>query len=213
MGFFTSFFKKKEDKHEDLHNHIWEIKNNFISHTKNILDWLKYFEQKHSSHDEKISKLHEKHKEHKDILKDHHERLNSLEYYYAKTLKDPKEVRDIIEHYYSLEKNLRKLEERLSNIEKNKPKFKEETKTKIQERVFKDVSRNSKEYIKRSILSSIKKNEEISALKLKEIVVDEQRLCSRSTFYRMLSEIEKEGLASTSYSNKEKILSIEKISQ
>jgi len=40
------------------------------------------------------------------------------------------------------------------------------------------------------ILSYIIKYEKISALQLKEIVVDEQNFCSKSSFYRLLEEIE-----------------------
>jgi hypothetical protein len=44
--------------------------------------------------------------------------------------------------------------------------------------------------VKSVILSYIKKYERISALQLKEIVVDEQNFCSKSSFYRLLEEIE-----------------------
>ena len=55
---------------------------------------------------------------------------------------------------------------------------------------MKRLTRNSKEYVKSVILSYIKKYERISALQLKEIVVDEQNFCSKSSFYRLLEEIE-----------------------
>ena len=44
--------------------------------------------------------------------------------------------------------------------------------------------------MKSVVLSYIKKYERISALQLKEIVVDEQNFCSKSSFYRLLEEIE-----------------------
>ena len=43
------------------------------------------------------------------------------------------------------------------------------------------------------VLSYIKKYWEITALQLKEMVVEEQGLCSKSSFYRLLQEIEERG--------------------
>ena len=77
--------------------------------------------------------------------------------------------------YLEIEKRLEKLEQK---------------KISIKEKIMKRLTRNSKEYVKGVILSYIKKYERISALQLKEIVVDEQNFCSKSSFYRLLEEIE-----------------------
>ena len=55
---------------------------------------------------------------------------------------------------------------------------------------MKRLTRNSKDYVKGVILSYIMKYGRISSLQLKEIVVDEQNFCSKSSFYRLLEEIE-----------------------
>ena len=77
--------------------------------------------------------------------------------------------------YLEIEKRLEKLEQK---------------KISIREKIMKRLTRNSKEYVKSVILSYVKKYERISALQLKEIVVDEQNFCSKSSFYRLLEEIE-----------------------
>ena len=69
----------------------------------------------------------------------------------------------------------------------------EQKKMSIKEKIMRKLTRNSKEYVKSVILSYIKKYERISALQLKEIVVDEQNFCSKSSFYRLLEEIEELG--------------------
>lgn len=66
----------------------------------------------------------------------------------------------------------------------------EQKKLSMKERIVKKITRNSKEYVKSIIISYIRKYEQVSALQLKEIVVDEQDLCSKSSFYRLLEEIE-----------------------
>ena len=81
------------------------------------------------------------------------------------------------------------LEIDLSHIEKRLEKL-EEKKLSMKEKIVKRLTRNSKEYVKSVILSYIRKYERISALQLKEIVVDEQRFCSKSSFYRLLDELE-----------------------
>jgi len=77
----------------------------------------------------------------------------------------------------------------LSYIEKRLEML-EQKKMSIKEKIMRKLTRNSKEYIKSVILSYIRKYEKISALQLKEIVVDEQNFCSKSSFYRLLEEIE-----------------------
>jgi len=66
----------------------------------------------------------------------------------------------------------------------------EQKKASVKERIIKRIARNSKEYVKSVILSYIRKYEKISALHLKDMVVDEQNFCSKSSFYRLLDEIE-----------------------
>ena len=66
----------------------------------------------------------------------------------------------------------------------------EQKKASVKERIVKRIARNSKEYVKSVILSYIRKYEKISALHLKDMVVDEQNFCSKSSFYRLLDEIE-----------------------
>ncbi|MBC8444418.1 hypothetical protein H8D83_02415, partial [Candidatus Woesearchaeota archaeon] len=60
----------------------------------------------------------------------------------------------------------------------------------FKEKLIQKITRNSKGYVKNLVFSLIQKYENISSLKLREIVVDEQGLCSKSSFYRILTEIE-----------------------
>src|SRR3989338_840670 len=62
----------------------------------------------------------------------------------------------------------------------------------IKEKIIKRITKNSKDYVKSIMLSYIKKYGKITALQLKEMVVEEQGLCSKSSFYRLLDEIEEE---------------------
>jgi len=94
---------------------------------------------------------------------------------------------------------LREINERLKNIEAQRQRT-------IREKVIQKITRNSKEYVKNIIISLIRKYQKIPALKLKEMVVDEQGLCSKSSFYRLLAEIEALNDISMMQQGKEKIL-------
>ena len=65
--------------------------------------------------------------------------------------------------------------------------------------------RNSKDYIKGVILSLIKKYGKIPALQLRDMVVEEQSLCSRSSFYRLLDELEAADMVGVVASGREKV--------
>ena len=66
----------------------------------------------------------------------------------------------------------------------------EEKKRNLKEKIIKRITKNSKDYLKTIIHSYIRKYGKITALQLKEMVVDEQGLCSKSSFYRLLEELE-----------------------
>lgn len=75
----------------------------------------------------------------------------------------------------------------------------------LKERVLRRIARNSKEYIKSVIVGVIRKYGKISALQLREMIVEEQGLCSKSSFYRILEELEQENVMSLVSRGKEKL--------
>lgn len=64
--------------------------------------------------------------------------------------------------------------------------------SRFKEKVLKKLTQNSKEYIKGLLLSHIHKYGKISGQQLRETIVDEQGLCSKSSFYRLLEEVEQD---------------------
>lgn len=192
-------FWKKEDntgkKLDQINELLKKSFSNVKKDTTNIFQWLNYFYKKNMEQEQMIKQL-------------------QLELSYApKTRED---IRSIIDDYYSFESIMAKMRELgnrveelaqiqrekyvpqavhrqpqmdLSVIEKRLENL-EQKKHSVKEKIIKRLTRNSKEYVKSIILSYIKKYEKISALQLKEIVVDEQNFCSKSSFYRLLEEIE-----------------------
>ena len=176
------------------------LKRSFVNvkrDTSNIFKWLQY--------------LYGKNMEQEQMIKSMQAELS----YIPKTRE---EIRKIVDDYYSFDGLMSKLRQldakveelgkagqrpnvivqkeapqeldnEISVIEKRLERL-EQKKASIKERIVKRIARNSKEYVKSVILSYVRKYEKISALQLKEIVVDEQNFCSKSSFYRLLEEIE-----------------------
>ena len=181
--------KKLKQMNEILKRSFGNVKRD----TTNIFQWMNYFYRRHIEQEQKFKQL-------------------QLELSYMPKTRE--EIRYIIDGYYSFEGIMAKIREvnekvdelarrqsfgksqsapepriDLSYIEKRLEKL-EQKKMSMKEKIVKRLTRNSKEYVKSVILSYIKKYEKISALQLKEIIVDEQNFCSKSSFYRLLEEIE-----------------------
>ncbi|MAG08531.1 hypothetical protein CMO89_03590 [Candidatus Woesearchaeota archaeon] len=77
-------------------------------------------------------------------------------------------------------------------------------KNNLKKAILKDISKKSKDYIKNLIFRMIKKYDKITASQLKKMIVEEQSLCSKSTFYRLLLELEQSNSIGAANSGKEK---------
>ena len=194
-------FWKKDDTEKKINQMNDLLKKSFANvkrDTTGIFQWMNYFYRRGMEQEQLIKRL-------------------QLEFsYMPKTRED---IRSIIDDYYSFESIMAKISELnykidelarkhaaqaernvaqpmhremhpdLSYIEKRLEML-EQKKMSIKEKIMRKLTRNSKEYVKSVIISYIRKYEKISALQLKEIVVDEQNFCSKSSFYRLLEEIE-----------------------
>ena len=194
---------KFEKRFSQLHNLLTQSFGNVKGDTNKIFQWLNYFHQKSLEQEHLIKQL-------------------QLELSYIPKSKE--DLKRFLDEYYSYEHILNRIKELDEKIEglksQKKPYFEapgpelevvkarldklEQKKAYIKEKIIKRITKNSKEYIKSIILSYIKKYEKISALQLKDMVVDEQGLCSKSSFYRILEEIESMDEIATIKKGKEK---------
>ncbi len=156
--------------------------------------------------------------------------INSLRRDFSFVPKSSEDVKRVIDSYYSFDAMLRrleKMEEKLSSLEQrklesvrlldsfetekneSKNKLKNDSKndslySQLQRKMIKKITRNSKNYIKSTIVSLVSKYDKISALELREMIVEEQNLCSKSSFYRILEELEQEQSLTVVAEGKEK---------
>ncbi len=157
---------------------IKEVVDEFYSY-EDLLNSIKELDNKI----EELRKSHlQLHQSHNELHQKHHEIGPRLAVLKARLEEAELKQRKILPEIPAAEIN--KLNRRLEKLETKK--------AAIKEKIIKRITKKSKDYIKSIMLSYIKKYGKITALQLKEMVVEEQGLCSKSSFYRLLEELEEE---------------------
>ena len=202
-----SLFKKKEENWDKVHSAIKVSFNHVKRDTTTLFEWIKFLnkqieQQQHfiTQLDAKLGKRMLAADDIREIINNHfaiknahqlHERFHKL----------TKKV-DILSAMHDAH-NL-SLNELYSLFEKTKSEPARKS-TSFKEKLAKKLTTNSKKYIKNTILGYIEKYTEVSALQLKEMLVEEQNLCSKSSFYRLLDELEAEEKVTVAKDGRQKL--------
>ena len=199
------FWKKKDESGNKLIVMNDLLKKSFTNvkkDTSNIFQWLNFLYKKNMQQDQMIRQLQMEMsympKTREDIrriiddyysfegimskMRDLNFRVDELARMQAQSRQQPQVIEVQKEAPREVSVDFSRIEKRLEKLEQKKDS--------IKEKIIKKITRNSKEYVKSVMISYIRKYEKISALQLKEMVVDEQNFCSKSSFYRLLEEIE-----------------------
>lgn len=204
------FFKKKDKQliianMNSLHHQTRDSFASVKKDTNLIFQWLNFFYQKSMHQEHMISNLSRE--------------IESM----PKSIEEIKKVIDTYYNFESLSSRLLSVEQKLGEFSRNSNVISaksdgsekleelkhrleklESKKQNMRERIIKRVTKNSRDYVKSVIVSLIKRYEKVSGLQLKEMVVEDQGLCSKSSFYRMLSEIEESSSVEVVRKGKEK---------
>jgi tetrahydromethanopterin S-methyltransferase subunit G len=191
--FWLKTQSRTEKKLSQMQNLLIRSFSNVKNDTQKLFQWLNYLYQKGLDQENQIKQL-------------------KLELSYIP--KKPEDIRKIVDSYYSFDnimERIKMLNEKVDNlaakgvsteplsaqthpeiheISKRLAQLEEQKRATIRDKVVKRITRNSKEYVKNLMLSYIRKYTQIGALQLKDMVVYDQGLCSKSSFYRLLDEIE-----------------------
>ncbi|MBD3318781.1 hypothetical protein GF342_02640 [Candidatus Woesearchaeota archaeon] len=169
---------------------------------QNLFRWVQYLREQNNAHRSTINR----------VVKAQRDSLGRAEVIHI--LRSEYPVDRQLERIEAFERRMARMETLLEEARRPKivpvevPKVSERPRTSnLQQKIVQNVSRKSKEYIKKTLLSLLAKYERISGTSLREIVVDEQKLCSRSSFYRLLEELVKEGLIDVVSSGRERVFS------
>ncbi|MBS3125773.1 hypothetical protein J4211_06025 [Candidatus Woesearchaeota archaeon] len=166
--------------------------------TQTLYQWVQYLYQQNQQ-------MHEQNTALRRLCDEQKLSVNELKVIFSHVPRTPEQIKAIIDAHYSLEpviSRLKHVEQKLEILElKKQPRTivqevqvqaPQEEESSLKERLMKKLVRNSKEYIKNLVLSLVHKYGKIGALQLREIIVEEQGLCSKSSFYRILEEMEDE---------------------
>lgn len=134
--------------------------------------------------------------------------LNDLHVTLQHMPKSAAEIKRVVDTYFDMDplfRRLKHIEDKLEMLELRKPETRvvekqvpvqqvqpQRSATALKDKLMRRLVRNSKEYIKNMIKGIVHKYGRISALQLREMIVEEQGLCSKSSFYRILDEMEQE---------------------
>ncbi len=188
------FFKKSKSDSEKLNALINTSFYKVRQDTELVFQWLEYLQTENQKKDEAISQL----KKQLSLMPSSKE-----------------DIKGIIDSYFSYEfllDRIKKLESKIYDFELKKPsssvRLVSEVKkpsSSVKEKMVRKIVKNSKNYVKGVILSFIEKQGKLSGSDLKDMVVDEQGLCSKSSFYRLLDELEKDGNIGSIQAGKNKL--------
>jgi len=182
-----------ERKLSHLHDLLARSFSNVKNDTQKIFQWLNYLHQKDLEQAHTIKQLQLElsymPKSHEDIKK-----IIDSHYSFDHIMDRIKLINDKVDHlaskkqdashvYTQTHPEIHEIKQRIDQLEEQK-------KATVREKVVSRVTRNSKEYVKNLILSYIRKYTQISGLQLKDMIVYDQGLCSKSSFYRLLEEVE-----------------------
>lgn len=173
------FFKRDKKETEKLNSLITTSFYKVRQDTELVFQWLEYLQSENQKKEEQISQL----KKQLSVIPSSKE-----------------DIKGIIDSYFSYEfllDRIKKLEYQVHDFSvKSSVRLEPEIKEKKhvgKEKMIKKIVRNSKNYVKGIILSFIEKHGRLSGSDLRDMVVEDQGLCSKSSFYRLLEELESEG--------------------
>jgi hypothetical protein len=173
--------------------------------TDSLYQWVSYLHQQNQQLVEQNAAL-------KRLTEEQRFALNEVKVTVQHLPKTPHEIKQIVEQYYNFEpilQRIKHIEQKIELLEMRRerpvfrpleqqppsvsaPELEKQPGTALKEKLMRKLARNSKDYIKNLVLGLVHKYGKMGALQLREIVVEEQGLCSKSSFYRVLEEMEKE---------------------
>ena len=197
MGLF-----KNEDK--NLHHFLKKSFANVRQDTSNLFEWVQFLHKKIQLQEGTIHGLRTQLNNSILTPRDIHDIINKhVEIGHLRNrLENVHKKIDILASLHDTHnRNMSELHARLSEAAQQV----ERKQSSLKEKIIRKITRNSKTYVKNLILSYIEKYQEVTALQLKEMIVEEQNICSKSSFYRLLQELEDDSKVSVVKEGKNKI--------
>lgn len=202
------FLKKVHNRIDQLDQNLRDSFERVRKENENLYAWVRYLHEQSESQQEDILKRSEE-------ITSQQRRIQELDQELRQVPKSRSDIKKMVDEVCSFEPvldRIRRVEQRIDHLEIKRsstlrPSIPSQSRqiSSLKERVLKKIARNSKEYIKSVITGIIRKYGKISAMQLRDMIVEEQGLCSKSSFYRILEELEAERIMNLVSRGKEKL--------
>ncbi|MEM4240159.1 MAG: hypothetical protein QXM31_02545 [Candidatus Woesearchaeota archaeon] len=222
------FGKEVEGKVEKLDRALKESFAHVKQDTAALYQWVAYFQQQFARQNQLIEEQQHDLDDYEEEILRNRQLIERLQAELRSVPKDSATIKRIIDAYYDFDailERVRQIEDKLSRLEHQKafPAVQQlrrevaelphvaqpQSRTQaLRDKIVQRITRNSKEYLKGLLMSMITKYGKISALQLREMLVEEQGLASKSSFYRLIEELEDEAAISVIHEGKEKLLMV-----
>ncbi|MEM4254239.1 MAG: hypothetical protein QXR48_02520 [Candidatus Woesearchaeota archaeon] len=225
------FGKEVERKIEQLDGALKESFAHVKQDTAALYQWVQWLQQQSARQQQLIEEQQHDLDDYEQEILRQRQVIERLQSEIRSVPKDPETIKHIIDAYYDFDdilERVRQIEAKLVKLEHIKAvspvvrEIRHETselprvspvheaqvssRQALRDKIVQRITRNSKEYLKSMIMSMISKYGKISALQLREMIVEEQGLASKSSFYRLIEELEDEGAVTADHDGKEKML-------
>ena len=183
--------------------------------TRSISSWLHYFWQFCHHHQHRQSKVERTVDELAERFPDEAQFRREIAKIVAHEIAEERRTRH--GHVEELKAKLKALEAQLAAVHAERPRIPalparephapvgRVEQPRLQVKMRRALTKGSKHYLKSVLVNLVSKWGRMSAVQLRDMVVDEQGLCSKSTFYRLLDELETEGALVMASKGREKI--------
>jgi DNA repair ATPase RecN len=221
------FGKEVDDKVSRLDRALKESFANVKQDTNALYQWVAYFQQQFARQNQLVEEQQHDLDDYEQEILRQRQLIERMQAELRAVPKDSETIKRIVDAYYDFDailERVRQIEDKLRHLEHQKaapavqqirhevaalPHVAPPSRTQaLRDKIVQRITRNSKEYLKGLIMSMITKYGKISALQLREMLVEEQGLASKSSFYRLLEELEAENAIGVIHEGKEKLLMV-----
>jgi hypothetical protein len=228
------FGKEVDGKVEKLDRALKDSFANVKHDTAALYQWVQWLQQQSSRQQQLVEEQQHDLDDYEQEILRQKQLIERLQAEVRAVPKDPEAIKRVIDAYYDFDdilERVRQIEAKLVKLEhlKQAPapvvrEIRHETaalphipaaqevqissRQALRDKIVQRITRNSKEYLKSMIMSMINKYGKITALQLREMIVDEQGLASKSSFYRLIEELEDEAAVTVNHDGKEKLLMV-----
>jgi len=222
------FGKEVEDKVDKLDRALKDSFDNVKKDTTSLYQWVAYFQQQTARQGQLLEEQQHDLDDYEQEIMRQRQLIERMQTELRAVPKDSETIKRIVDAYYDFDailERVRQIEDKLRHLEHQKPapvvqQIRHEvaalphvappaSRTQaLRDKIVQRITRNSKEYLKGLIMSMITKYGKISALQLREMLVEEQGLASKSSFYRLIEELEAESAVGVIHEGKEKLLMV-----